>query len=315
MSGLVSVIIPCYNSEKYVVKCVDSILAQTYREMEIILVNDGSKDRTGEILHEYAEKDSRVKVIDKENGGLSDARNKGIEDATGKYIVFVDSDDYVLANHVESLVALIEKYDCKMAISPFELVNEGEEIGRQAEHTERVYEPAECLGDMFYQRTFETTAHDKIYRRELFDEIRFKKGLIYEDLYIMPDLIMSCERIAFTTEKTYAYVMRNGSIEGSGFTDKKYSSVREIVEKIDRDTRLDPIRRAADCRIFSLISRMYFSMPEGHPERGRVWEEMKRRRKGIAFNGKARMKNRLAAVLTYLGPSIAGYIYRKTKTR
>lgn len=317
MNELISIIVPCYNSERFVKKCVDSILVQTYKNIEIILVNDGSTDSTPAILDEYASKDTRIKVINKENGGLSDARNVGIDKALGSYIIFIDSDDYILPNHVESLANLVYKYNCEMAISPFTLVSENDVFALQdkPKETEKLYSPLECIEEMFYQRQFETTAHEKIFRKELFNNYRFKKGLIFEDLFIMPDLMLACNSIAFTSLSTYAYVMHDGSIEGSGFTEKKYQSVFDIVNKIDSDERLKPIKKAVDCRLLSLISRLYFSMPNNHPQKRYVWQEMKKRRNDILFNCRARMKNRLIAILMYLGPKLTTAVYRIIKTR
>lgn len=114
---LISVIVPCYNVEEYLPKCVESILNQTYRNLEIFLVNDGSLDRSGEICDEYVVKDTRIKVIHKENGGLSDARNVALDIMTGEYVTFVDSDDYVAEDYVEYLYKLIEENGVKLSVS------------------------------------------------------------------------------------------------------------------------------------------------------------------------------------------------------
>jgi glycosyltransferase involved in cell wall biosynthesis len=268
-------------------------------------------------LAEYESKDSRIKIIDKENGGQSDARNKGIDNAKGKYLVFIDSDDYILPCHIETLFNLISKYNCEMGVSPFALVNENECIPfhDREKATERLYNPIECIEEMFYQHQIESTIPTKIYLKELFDNHRFKKGLIFEDLFILPDLMLACKNIAYTSICSYAYIMHDNSTEGSGFSEKKYQSVFEVVNKIDSDTRLKSIKKAVDCRLLSIISRLYFSMPINHPQKNFVWKEMKKRRKGVLFNSRARMKNRLITVLMYLGPRLTTAVYRIIKTR
>ena len=125
MKPLISIIVPVYNVEAYLAKCVDSILAQTYTNLEIILVNDGSSDGCGRICDEYAKQDKRIKVIHKQNGGLSDARNVAIDVATGEFITFIDSDDYVTDDYIMTLYSLIEKYECKVSIALYNTFVEG----------------------------------------------------------------------------------------------------------------------------------------------------------------------------------------------
>lgn len=119
MPDKVSVVVPIYRVEKYLNRCIDSILNQTYRNIEIILVNDGSPDRCGSIAEEYAANDSRIKVIHKENGGLSDARNAGMEKVTSKYMIFVDSDDWLAANAIDILLSTSKKYKADVVQSAF----------------------------------------------------------------------------------------------------------------------------------------------------------------------------------------------------
>ena len=125
---LISVIVPCYNVEEYLPRCVESVLNQTYRNLEILLVDDGSPDRCGEICDEYAAVDSRVKVIHKENGGLSDARNVALNVMKGEYVTFVDSDDYVAADYVEYLYKLMEEYGVKLSVSRHQEFKDGASV-------------------------------------------------------------------------------------------------------------------------------------------------------------------------------------------
>ena len=125
---LVSIIVPVYNVEKYLSKCIEILINQTYTNIEILLINDGSTDNSKKICEQFKEKDSRIKLINKENGGLSDARNKGLQEAIGKYIAFVDSDDYVEKNYIETLYSLITKFNSEIAIADFRVIKGAKKI-------------------------------------------------------------------------------------------------------------------------------------------------------------------------------------------
>lgn len=210
---MVSVIVPIYNVEKYVGKCVDSIINQTHAELEIILVDDGSTDSSGKICDALKQQDERISVIHKENGGLSDARNCGIDHAAGEWVVFIDGDDFIHPHMIERLYQLAEQYDSDIVACGFEPVLEAEEI-RPMEQTQKeavhIYE----TNDIFAQfgRLEITLAWNKIYRKNLFDTIRYPKGRVHEDEYIIHHLAGECKRLVYTEEKLYYYLTRNGSI-------------------------------------------------------------------------------------------------------
>ena len=172
----VSIIVPVYQVEKYIRQCIDSILAQTFTDFELILVDDGSKDNSGKICDEYAEKDKRIRVIHKENGGLSDARNKGLDNAAGKYFMFVDGDDYIAPNMAECLHNSILKADADIAACNYRYIFESD--GKKDFTTEN---KAEVLNanEIFYNRKnernygFWTVAWNKLYKAETFKKERF----------------------------------------------------------------------------------------------------------------------------------------------
>lgn len=171
----ITLIIPIYNVEPYLRTCVDSVLAQTYTNLEIFLVDDGSPDRSGEICDEYARSDARIRVIHKENGGLSDARNVAMDAATGTYITFIDSDDWVSASYIENLYGAISRDDAELAISGFENAFTLGKTRPADNHLQGYYclTPIECLRRLLYQDGIDTMAWGKLYRRELFDSLRF----------------------------------------------------------------------------------------------------------------------------------------------
>lgn len=214
---LISVIVPVYKVEKYLNKCVESIVSQTYKNLEIILVDDGSPDNCPAMCDEWAKKDNRIKVIHKENGGLSDARNKGIEVATGEYIMFVDSDDYLDEIICEKLYFLTSQHKATIAISNFKRVWEGVDSEEELTKSEiRVLDKAQII-EQIYNPTIGsiTPAWAKLYKKSLFAGIRYPVGRLHEDEYVVHELLLGAERVVYTSEQLYFYLQRASSIMGS----------------------------------------------------------------------------------------------------
>ena len=164
----ISVIVPCYNVEQYLPKCIDSILNQTYQNLEVWLVDDGSPDRCGEICDEYAKKDTRIKVIHKKNGGLADARNVALDVMTGEYVVCVDSDDYISPTHIEGLYRLIEKYGADISVNTFCPFYEGSSPNPSPKSAKVwALDGLHATEMMFYQEHFDNTAWGKMYKASL----------------------------------------------------------------------------------------------------------------------------------------------------
>ncbi|MBQ9135761.1 MAG: glycosyltransferase [Lachnospiraceae bacterium] len=236
---MVSVIVPIYKVEAYLEKCIKSIQSQTYAELEIILVNDGSPDGCGAICDKYAETDNRIRVIHKENGGLSDARNKGLDIATGDYVLFVDSDDYIHPQMVEILLYHLEETEADMAVCGFKQVEEKAEVvfphfitGKTIECTEsedntittrEVFEGQAVMNNLQYKNLLTVVAWNKLYKAELFEKIRYPKGRIHEDEFLTHWLLHLCKKTVYTDAELYYYLQRNGSIMG----EIKYNGVRD----------------------------------------------------------------------------------------
>ena len=225
-----SIIVPVYKVEPYLRRCVDSILAQTFRDFELILVDDGSPDGCPAICDEYAAKDSRVKVIHKKNGGLSDARNAGIEIAQGEYLGFVDSDDSISPNMYQRLLEMAQRHHAEItACGILNLDQDGNVVGQWPNLTEdKVYKRQDFI-DHFYpdvRRDIMPSAANKIFRRELFRDIRFPVGKIYEDAQIQLQLYDLCETIAVCHEHDYHYYYsRPGSINNTRYTAKQFDGI------------------------------------------------------------------------------------------
>ena len=210
---LVSVIIPIFKVEQYLSRCVDSVIEQTYMNLEIILVDDGSPDRCPEICDEYALKDSRIKVIHKPNGGLSDARNAGIEIAKGGYLSFVDSDDVVHSQMIEYLMKpLIENNELKISECRFKRFESDQElIGYVPNIKESIVFPYRLY---FLKRNL-TVAWGKIFEKSLFERVKFPYGRLHEDEFTTYKLIYDARSVSCTDSQLYLYRQRKGSIISS----------------------------------------------------------------------------------------------------
>lgn len=225
MKELVSVVVPIYNVEDYLEKCIQSIQKQTYENLEIILVDDGATDRCGELCDEYARYDGRIRVVHKVNGGLSDARNAGIEIATGKYFVFIDSDDYIHPQMIELLYGSIKDQDAQIAVCGFQSVKEDEHVEQEKlqDVTTVLIEKEEDRLEYFMEKTYGefTVAWNKMYPAELFKEIRYPKGKIHEDEFTTYRLLEKVKRVAYIKEPLYYYVQRGSSIMGEAFNERR----------------------------------------------------------------------------------------------
>ncbi len=209
---LISVIIPVYKVEKYLEKCIESIIKQTYTNLQIILVDDGSPDNCGKICDEYAKKDSRIEVIHKINGGLSDARNVGINRANGRYIGFVDSDDYIKEDMYEKLINLIKEYNTDVSICNLYDVIDGKEYVRNKDNGIHEYSRIDILKEILLDKNIQSYAWNKLYKKELFDEIKYPIGKKYEDIGTTFYLFEKCNKIVVTSEPEYYYLKRADSL-------------------------------------------------------------------------------------------------------
>ncbi len=207
----VSIIVPVYKVEKYLDKCVDSIVNQTYKDIEIILVDDGSPDNCPKMCDDWAIKDDRIKVIHKENGGLSDARNTGLEVSTGDYVGFVDGDDVVSNVMYEKLIDLISNSNSQISMCQFARFIEGNSPNYTIKDDVSVFGQNEALKEILKEKIGNHVCN-KLFKRELFDNISFTKGVAYEDIFIFYKLVLKANKIAITDSKLYGYMQRRDSI-------------------------------------------------------------------------------------------------------
>ena len=321
MDELVSVIVPVYNVEKYVQQCIDSITGQTYQNLEIILVDDGSTDSSGEICDKSAEKDSRIRVLHKENGGLSDARNVGIVISKGRYITFVDSDDYIKTDYIMYLYNILTENQADISTCANIIVEEdGTEISREKNSAMmRSFSNLQAMELLFYQKQFENSAWGKMYKKELFEEIRYPVGKLYEDLGTTYKVFFQSRKIVSSSGKKYFYRQRKNSIMSQAFSRRNMDRIELSEEILDfTEKNASEIRNAAISRAFVSNVQVLRELPLHDKQYQNCYREVreniKKYRKEVLFDSKAKTINRFIAMTSYL-PDVLfqqlGKIYKK----
>ena len=220
----VSVIVPVYNTEEYLQKCLASLVNQDFTDYEIIIVNDGSTDNSKKIIDEYAKEYKFIKAYDKENGGLSSARNYGIDKAKGKYIAFVDSDDYVDVAYLKELYEAIIKDDSDIAVCEFSYVYKDGNVVRS-------YSNLKYTSDSLKSYLLTPPmAPIRLFKKDLFKEIRFKEGIYYEDLELCPKLVKYVNKVSFVDLSLYSYLMRDNSIMHQKEMNSKLNDIYQVLD-------------------------------------------------------------------------------------
>lgn len=225
MKPLISVIVPVYNVEKYLRKCVDSIINQTYKNIEILLIDDGSTDGSGAICDEYSQRYDIVTAYHKQNGGLSSARNYGIERAKGEFIGLVDSDDYIHEEMYDRLYTLLVENDADLSECKLADVYNGKVRSSNKKIEVLIVNSETAIDYAFKAEIASVAAVDKLYRRSLFDNVRYPEGKTIEDGYVIVDILSACSKIVISTEQLYYYVHRKGSITTNAFSKKNLDAI------------------------------------------------------------------------------------------
>ena len=240
MTKKITVIVPVYNVENYLNKCLDSIIKQTYKNLEIIVVNDGSTDNSGTICQEYAQKDDRIVYIEKENGGLSDARNAGLDRMTGSYVTFVDSDDWVELDYIEVLYNKLIEYQADIAVGNYYSFNESEGmfyfhiLGDS--YYEKVYDNVSIFENLYDSQEMKSfaliSAWGKLYKAGLFEQLRFDIGKLGEDGYLNQKIYLLAEKIVYIHKGIYSYRIRNNSLSRTWTEKWMHALVDAMSERI-----------------------------------------------------------------------------------
>lgn len=319
MEEKISIVVPVYNVEQYLKKCVESILAQTISNIEIILVDDGSTDQSGVICDELSEQDGRIKVIHQKNSGLSGARNTGIEVAQGRYIAFVDSDDYVAEDYIEVMLERLLEYNADISVCGIMRFYENEKIILDdGKRSVSVYNGVQALENNLYQREIENNAVAKLYKIELFKNIRFPVGKLYEDLGTTYRLLDISGKVVVDTRKKYFYLQRSNSIMYKSFSPRNMDRIyisEQIVKYVQKEH--PEYISAAVSRLFVASVQVLREIPmtsKYKKEIELIKQNIKRCRKRVILDKKAKKINRLIALFSFLPLSMfqkLGVLYKK----
>lgn len=239
---LISVVVPVYNVAAYLERCIDSLIAQTYKPLEIILVDDGATDNSGEICDSFEKKyPEMIKVVHQENQGLSGARNTGLAYAHGNYITFVDSDDWLATDMVETMYNNLKKNGAQISgIGLYQAYEDGRLIKNSSKNEISVMNQKEALGKFLFNENLTVCVCGKLYLTSLWDTVKCPEGKLFEDQYTTYKLIDQADRIVFDPSPKYYYFKRHGSIGHSSFTDKTYELYWGVQEQYEYITEKYP---------------------------------------------------------------------------
>lgn len=262
----ISVIIPVYNTEKYLSECLDSILSQTFKDIEVICVNDGSSDRSGDVLAEYAAKDDRIKVVTQDNKGPAAARNKGLDMAMGEWICFVDSDDAIPPEALLVLYTIAQESGCKVVASRNRLSTMQYKAIKEDNipfEPTFVYRKWNGFKDFVQDSAIFSSSCNKLYNASLFQTQRFKEGILFEDWPMVTILFGRVDQYAITTFPCYMYREDNPSITRSVFSAQKVEGyvqgIRSVFEAYCNSNQLNDARKRMAVAVKMLVNKVYRS--------------------------------------------------------
>lgn len=316
-NDIISVVVPVYNVERYLPRCLERLLHQTYPHLDIILVDDGSEDESSRICEKYREKDSRIRVFHKKNGGLSDARNYGLKELQGPYVTFVDSDDYVAETYVEFLYYLLKKEEADIAVCGYLETTRSDEqaIGSAAN---MIMDGKSAVKNMFYQKYISTSACAKLYRSSLFQQIEFPYGRLYEDVNTVYKVLLKAEKVAYSQRIEYFYFNRPQSIVHSDFQKRKMDYIKNTQDvMIDMKDHCPELFPAAVSRFLWANLHILAQMPKkGYPEeRERVIDNIKCYRGMVLKDPQVRLQNKILLIICLGQGTLVRWLYQGKKKR
>lgn len=280
---MISVIVPVYNVEKYIEKCIRSVLDQTYKEFELILVNDGSTDGSGDICDMYERKDGRIRVLHQENKGLSEARNAGLFICTGEYITYIDSDDSVEPDYLEELYRNLAEHRADVSVCAYRLVweDKNRREKEKAEDTQvHVYTGREAAKKIVAENDRKMiTAWGKLYHRRMKPLLVYPSGKTHEDEFVTYRVFYTADRVVVTERPLYLYLQRGSSIMNNGYSERRLDKIEALKEAVEffRDAKDEEMKRYAQKRYLLHLAIAWYRVSAFLPERkellGRLREE------------------------------------------
>lgn len=318
---VITVIVPIYNVEKFLPRCIDSILNQSYEKFELLLIDDGSSDKSGIICNEYRKKDSRIKVIHQENKGVSYSRNIGVKHASGDYISFVDSDDIIKRDYLEYLLYLIQKFHCKISVCDFQIFRYIDEIRDEKGNREALFSVKDVLESMLYDDIYFISPWGKLYERSLFKNITYPEGKIYEDIATTYKLYCKVDNVACGYQKKYLYYTRDESLTKKKFSIDQFHYIESTKQMTEDIVRLYPdLKEGAIVKnvhaYFSTYCRLINSDENYEQKKKEILTFIKQNRWIVLKNKKAIKKDKFAVIVLIFGENVFKKIwnfYRKKK--
>ncbi len=303
---LISVIVPVYNVDEFLDACLQSIVDQSYPRLEILVVDDGSTDGSGDKCDRWAERDERIRVIHQPNGGLSSARNTALDAMSGDWVIMVDSDDVLHPDAASTLLDVIRREQADIVVGDYVVIYDDERPKWPADTASHgtAYGQHDALLAVFYQKGLTHSAWARIYRSSLFDGIRYPVGQLYEDLAIIYPLLKKCDKVVKIDKVVYGYRQRRNSIL-SHFSPRR-ADVLQILEELETDTvddrYVDAVRSRLLSAYFNILLLSNNDKNSDHKQlQERCWAGIKRLRSKCLFNPKVRLKNKLGILASYPG--------------
>lgn len=315
VNTLVSIIVPVYNAQDYIQECVNSIVHQTYSNLEIVLVDDGSKDKSGAMCDDFSKSDSRIKVIHKINGGLANARNTGVDCSTGSFIVFLDNDDVLAKDFVEYALDKIIAYQADMFIMPYQKFIKNVDFPNANDQI-HVIDSYECLKHiLMHDPCMPISSHSKIFKRELCLKHRF--AYLYEDSATVYKFVLDSNKIVASIVPRYGYRIREGSIMREKFSIKKMDIIDVTSHMYEDIIEVYPdLKDTVSSRCISNLMNVFLQINRGQykEQQNQLWDEIKRYRLNAIIGKNVRRKAKVSAVMSYFGKDIIRFIYKLFNT-
>lgn len=315
---LISIVLPVYNVEKYLERCLKTVIAQTYKNIEIILVNDGSTDGSLKICEEYKFADTRIKIINKENGGLSDARNVGIKNSAGEYITFIDSDDKVEFDYVEYLYNLIKNNHVDISVCAHTVVVEKTNNNFIVPTDDILLSDKIAIKNMLYSDKVDTSAWAKLYKKSLFNNIKYPEGMLFEDIATTYKLFMKAKKIIFGSQSKYNYIIRKDSITTQKFNKKKFDLIimtdlmaKEVL-KVYPDLYKAVMRRRVYSR-FSTLNHM-LSIKTHQKEKAEIIQFIKQHGWEVFRDSLTPFRDKVAILLLFIDYRLYKFVWELKKS-
>lgn len=311
----ITIIVPVFNSANYLIPCLDSIINQTYQNLEIILVNDGSTDNSPKIIQDYHRKDSRIIIINQKNQGLSGARNSGLKHATGDYVTFVDSDDQITPHMIADLIHAIQSAHADISVCSFkELYPSGKTVGFSHHYPAQIFDTASALSAMLKEQGFMLSTTMKLFPTKYFKNLKFPVGKLHEDVGTTYKLFFKAHQIAFIPQEDYLYVHHHESIINQSFDDRKFDLITLTNQMCDDiDAKFPQLKNVTNARRIRARFSILRQIPLNHPRLSELTSFLKAHQSYLIHNPEATFKDKLALKLALTSPKLFQLAYKLFK--